>query len=147
MKFRGLNKLQPGTTILLILLFLEVVNCKAQSNTSTGADGPKISFESDTINYGTIPPKSDPDRTIKFTNTGTTPLIIESVVGDIVTPVKYPHEPIQPGQSAEIKVTYPTGRVGPFINFIAVTSNAPPHQKIIFVKGVVLPTEASTPAK
>ncbi len=139
MKFSGLNKNQLNIHLLFIILFLPVIYCKAQSNTRADSLGPMIQFESDTINYGTIPHNSDPYRTVKFTNKGSAPLLIENVMGDVVYPVKYPKTPVLPQQTEKIKVSYPTDRIGPFINFIVISCNGNPNQKMIFVKGRVLP--------
>jgi hypothetical protein len=139
MKLRKPNNFQLNISFLFIILFFQVIACKAQSSVSTDSLGPKIQFESDTINYGTIAHNSDPYRTIKFTNKGSAPLLIENVVGDVVYPVKYPKTPVLTEQTEEIKVSYPTDRIGPFINFIVVSCNGNPNQKMIFVKGKVIP--------
>jgi hypothetical protein len=142
MKFRGLNKLQPRRVVLLIIFILAVIACKAQFIPATDSLGPKLTLKHDTFDYGIVPRNSNPYRYVKFTNTGKEPLMI-SVFGDIVSPVKYPKEPIEPGRSGEIKIYYPTARIGPFMNFIAITSNTVPNQKIIYVKGWVLHTEST----
>lgn len=142
MKFRVPNKLHSRTLLLHILFILPIVYCKGQSTPAQDSLAAKITFQHDTFDYGIVPLNSNPYRYIRFSNTGKEPLLI-SVFGDVVHPVKYPTVPIQPGQSAEIKISYPTGRPGPFMNFIAVNSNATPHQKIIYVKGWVLHAEAS----
>jgi hypothetical protein len=146
MKFRGLNKLQSGKLVLLFLFILPIIYCKGQFNSSMDSLAPKITFQHDTLDYGIIPRNSNPFRYIKFSNTGKEPLLI-SVFGDVVIPVKYPKEPIGPRQSAEIKISYPTDKVGPFVNFIAINSNANPPQKIIYVKGWVLHAEAGASQK
>jgi hypothetical protein len=142
MKFRGLNKLHPGTLLLLIISILPAISCKGQFYSAPDSLGPKITVKHDTFDYGIIQRYSNPYRYIKFTNTGKEPLMI-SVFGDVVSPVKYPKTPIEPGQSGEIKIYYPTAKVGPFVNFIGINSNAFPRQKIIFVKGWVLHTETT----
>ncbi len=53
-----------------------------------------------------------------------------------------PTEPIQPGQSAEVKVHYATDRVGQFLKTVTVTSNAANSPKILVIKGNVLPDPA-----
>jgi len=146
MKFRGPNKLRCRYFLLLILFILPIIYCKGQSSSIQDSLAAKISLQHDTLDYGIIPRNSNPYRYIKFSNTGKEPLII-SVFGDVVTPVKYPKEPIGPGESAEIKISYPTDKVGPFVNFIAINSNANPPQKIIYVKGWVLHTEVDASKK
>jgi hypothetical protein len=128
------SKLKQGAQFLLILF--PVICCKGQATDSLAA---KILFEKDTIYYGTVPLNSNPYRILKFTNTGKEPLLIQQVMGDIVQAVEYPKYPVLAGQSGEIKVFYPTEKIGPFINFIAITSNVSSQPKIIFVKGNILP--------
>ena len=66
-------------------------------------DGPKMTFESTTVDYGTIDKDSDPIRYAKFTNTGTEPLIIKHAKGSCgCTVPTVPKEPIMPGESGEI---------------------------------------------
>jgi len=137
MRFRGLNKLQSRILQLLLVFIIPVISCHGQSNSAADNPGPKLTIAHDTIDYGIIPRNSNPYRYIKFTNTGNEPFIL-SVFGDVVVPVEYPHKPIQPGESGEIKISYPTNRVGPFMNFIGVNYNTNPTPKIIYVKGWVL---------
>jgi hypothetical protein len=146
MKFRGPNKLHPRRLLLLIIFILPVIYCKGQFIPAPDSLGPKIKCVHDTLDYGIIPRNSNPYRYIKFTNTGREPLMI-SVFGDVVSIVKYTREPILPGESGEIEIHYPTDKVGPFMNFIGINSNATPHQKIVYVKGWILHAEANTSQK
>ena len=105
-----------------------------------------MNFDKDTINYGTIAHNSDGYRYFKFTNTGKEPLIIKEAHGSCgCTIPTWPKEPIQPGQSSEIKVHYATDRVGGFIKTVTVTSNANPSSKVLYIKGNVLPDPTPAP--
>mgnify|MGYP002626399014 CR=1 FL=1 len=57
----------------------------APVNTSEPAtapvEGPKMTFETETIDYGTIVQGADPYRFFKFENTGTEPLVIKHAKG------------------------------------------------------------------
>jgi len=118
-------------------------------------NAPVMKFETDTINYGTLAHNADGYRYFKFTNTGKEPLIIKEAHGScgctVPTP---PTEPIQPGQTSQIKVHYATDRVGAFTKTVTVTSNANPGTKVLVIKGTILPdptpapgtTPATTPA-
>lgn len=100
---------------------------------------PQIEFETEVIDYGTIPHKADGVRFFRFKNTGDAPLIIESVKGSCgcTVPTK-PEEPIMPGDSGEIKVKYATNRVGRFTKTVTIVSNATEKPKVVRIKGEVL---------
>lgn len=117
----------------------------AQANTGAASQAPDpnapvMKFEHDTIDYGTIPHNSDGYRVFKFTNVGKEPLLISNARGSCgCTVPTAPTEPIQPGQSSEIKVHYATDRIGGFFKTVTLTSNANPPTKVLVIKGNVLP--------
>jgi len=134
--------------LLATMLFTGLVmggNLKAQQTASTDPNAPFIKFEKDTIDYGTIAHNADGYRYFRFVNTGREPLIISDAHGScgctIPTP---PKEPIQPGQTAEIKVHYATDRIGRFIKTVTVNSNASNSSKIVVIMGNVLPDPPAT---
>jgi len=106
-------------------------------------DGPVMSFESLTLDYGTIEYKGEPYRTLQFTNTGTEPLVIKSARGSCgCTTPEWPKEPIEPGASAEIKVRYATERVGNINKTVKITTNeVGENTHTIKVIGKILPKE------
>jgi len=85
-----------------------------------------IAFDTTHIEYGYLPQYTkDNKRIFKFTNTGTQPLVIESVqtsCGCLVA--SYPKHPILPNESGEIIAKYDTNRTGLFVKYITVNSNA-----------------------
>lgn len=104
----------------------------------TPVKGPKMTFEQETIDYGTIEQGSDPYRMFTFVNEGTEPLIISNARGSCgCTVPTYPKEPIMPGESAEIKVRYDTNRVGPFTKRVTLTTNEGENTRVLTIKGVV----------
>jgi hypothetical protein len=132
-----MKKLVLATGMVLCLAIAG--NIKAQS-APANPNAPVISFQKDTIDYGTIPHNADGYRAFAFTNTGKEPLIISETHGSCgCTIPTAPKESIQPGASAEIKVHYATDRVGQFIKTVTVTSNAANSPKILVIKGNVLP--------
>mgnify|MGYP001338238538 CR=1 FL=1 len=99
----------------------------------------KISFESETVNFGKIAKGSDGIRVFEFTNTGNVPLIISEVKSSCnCTVPKKPEGPIAPGMSNTIQVEYDTNRVGPIRKTITVYSNATEGIKALKIKGEVL---------
>lgn len=116
---------------------------------ATKADAPKVEgagmlFESETIDYGTIPHNADGKREFVFVNNGNKPLIITNATGSCgCTVPSYPKEPIAPGAKAVIGVKYATDRVGAFTKTVTVTSNAEGQaSKTLTIKGNVLGDDA-----
>ena len=125
---------------IAFILFLGAFTAVAQQEGATEtADGPEMSLESTTVDYGTIEKNSDPLRKVSFTNTGTEPLIIKHAKGSCgCTVPKWPKEPIMPGESSEIEVRYSTNRVGPINKTVRVTTNEEGKTHVLRVVGKVL---------
>ncbi|OBQ55805.1 DUF1573 domain-containing protein [Tamlana sp. s12] len=117
---------------LFTILFIGLISLSAQAQA-------KISFESDTIDYGTIEKGADGVRIFKFTNTGNEPLIISKVSSSCgCTIPKKPKDPILPGKTGEIEVKYDTNRVNPIRKTITVISNAETPTVALKIKGLVV---------
>jgi hypothetical protein len=114
------------------------VKAKAVDAQKVPAKGPKMVFEEETVDYGTIDQGSDPYRMFTFVNEGTEPLVISNARGSCgCTVPTFPKEPIMPGQTAEIKVRYDTNRVGPFTKRVTLTTNEGENTRVLTIKGVV----------
>lgn len=128
--------------ILLVVLFI-TSTLFAQGPNANGIklDSAKgiLTFEQETVDYGTIEQNSDGKREFTFTNTGNAPIIITKVKASCgcTVPTK-PQEPIMPGKSATIGVKYDTKRLGDFSKTITVTSNATEPVKKIRIKGNII---------
>ncbi|MFI5148339.1 MAG: DUF1573 domain-containing protein [Bacteroidia bacterium] len=127
--------------LAVCLLFLSAP-LKAQESVIESIDpnAPVMSFEKETIDFGTINQGADGVRTFKFKNTGHAPLIITEVKGECgctTLPDGWPKEPIKPGASGIIKVKYDTQRTGAFDKKVTITSNAKISSKQVSIKGVV----------
>lgn len=104
----------------------------------------KITFKTDTVDYGTVAKGSDGVRVFEFTNTGNAPLIITDVKSSCgCTVPKKPDGPIAPGASSSIEVKYDTNRIGPIRKTITVTSNASEPMVALKIKGEVKSDTAS----
>lgn len=113
-------------------------------------NAPEMTFETEVIDYGTIPQGADGKREFVFTNTGKEPLIITNAKGSCgCTVPTWPKEPIAPGEQAVIKVKYDTQRIGNFTKTVTVTSNAKNSPKVVRIKGIVTkkPATKTTPEK
>lgn len=101
-----------------------------------------ITFDSLSIDYGTINKGADGVRQFKFTNTGTSDLTIKQVRSSCgCTIPKKPEGAISPGASDIIEVKYDTNRVGPIRKTITVTSNASNEMVALKIKGEVIDPE------
>lgn len=123
------------TTFLLPLLIFVAFTAQGQT-TSNAAE---ISFEEKVFDYGTITKGADGNHTFTFTNTGNSPLVIESVKSSCgCTVPKKPEAPIAPGASGIIQVHYDTQRLGVFRKTITVTTNAGTNSVVALkIKGTV----------
>ena len=124
------------TTFILPLLIFVAFTAQGQT-TSNAAE---ISFEEKVFDYGTITKGADGNHTFTFTNTGNSPLIIESVKSSCgCTVPKKPEAPIAPGASGSIQVRYDTQRLGVFRKTITVTTNAGTNSVVALkIKGTVV---------
>lgn len=108
------------------------------------AQKPTIKFDIESYDFGEILEVKGPvSHSFKFTNTGTTPLVITQVQASCgcTTPTK-PQKPIRPGESDEITVTFnPAGRIGTFSKTITVSSNAEQANVMLRISGRVLERE------
>lgn len=143
---------------LLLSLFLLVglVTINAQNDVKkaleakeikvTNKEAPKsgaiMEFEAMDVDYGVIEKDSEPLRVLKFSNTGTEPLVIKNARGSCGCTVPiWPKEPIMPGEESQIEVRYATNRVGKFSKKITITTNEGGKPHVIKVHGKVLKPE------
>ena len=123
----------------LFLLTLSLSNSFAQSTEAVGPpmDGPKIEFEQETIDFGTLPHKGNASASFVVWNRGTADLVISSCKGSCGCTVPVcPTTAIKPGESAKIPVTYDSNRIGYFTKNVTVSSNAINEpNKMLTIKG------------
>ena len=102
------------------------------------AQGPAMTFDVTTVDYGTIDKGSEPLRKFAFTNTGSEPLIIKTAKGSCgCTVPTYPKEPIMPGETSVIEVRYDTNRIGKFNKTVTLTTNEETATHQLTIKGEV----------
>lgn len=128
---------------LLGLMLLIAGAAKAQD--AKTQSGPEIEFEKTVHDYGDVPFNGNGECEFRFTNTGTEPLLVQKPKSSCgCTIPSWPQEPVLPGESDVIKVTYKTNRAGNFNKTVTVTSNALKNSTVVLrIKGRVLdqPTE------
>lgn len=138
--------------ITLLVVFFAAITLQAQ-NEKTPEVSPntaEFSFETEMHDFGTIKNGGNGVYEFKFTNAGKEPLIITNAQGSCgCTVPTWPHEPVKPGESSKIKVSYDTKRPGPFTKTVTITANAKNSPKVLTIKGVVEDAvkEQTTPFK
>ena len=123
--------------LLGIMLFMARA---AKAQDAKTQSGPEIEFEKTVHDYGDVPYNGNGECEFRFTNTGDAPLLIQKPKSSCgCTVPSWPSEPILPGKSEVIKVTYRTSRCGSFNKTVTVTSNAIKNPTVVLrIKGRVL---------
>lgn len=131
---------------LAIILFLSV----AVNNTVVAQGKAKIVFDQMEHDFGSFK-EDDGLQTTTFTykNEGTVPLILNNVRPSCgCTTPKWTREPVAPGGSGEIQVTYnPRNRPGAFDKTVMVQSNAENPTVVLKITGKVEPREKTLAEK
>ena len=104
------------------------------------ASGAAITFKEKSIDFGDITQGDKVSHTFELTNSGKAPLIISNVAATCgCTVPSWPKEPIAPGASAEIKVSFNSaGKMGKQNSVVRIYSNASePIEKISLISNVL----------
>ncbi len=122
------------------MLILGVTVSAAARNTAD--EEAEITFETTTHDFGTFSETSPKVTcTFSFKNTGDAPLVIHQAIASCgCTVPQYPKQPIQPGESGEITVTYNgAGKIpGHFKKSITIRTNGKNEMTRLFIEGVML---------
>jgi hypothetical protein len=142
--------------VSMILLVFGSLSLLAQEPAQpVNPNAPDISFDKVVHDYGTVVQGGDGTCEFKFTNTGKEPLILSRPISSCgCTVPTWPQEPILPGKSDVIKVTYNTNNIGPINKTVTVNSNAKTSRVMLSIKGQVvakpataLPEKQAAPAE
>ncbi|WP_439880958.1 DUF1573 domain-containing protein [Pontibacter sp. MBLB2868] len=116
-------------------------NVAATEEVVAPENAPVIAFAETTYDFGTIKQGEVVEHTFQFTNTGKSPLIIESASASCgCTVPEPPKEPIAPGETGNIKVQFnSTGKVGQQSPTVTVRANTVPNITQVSLKGTVEP--------
>jgi len=92
--------------------------------------------------FGKIPDTAPVETSFVITNDGDEPLLITNAQGSCgCTVPEYPKDPIPPGESRDMKVSFnPTGKEGVNNKTVTITANTEPATTIIYVKSDVQKT-------
>lgn len=132
------------TTILLLALIscdqksreTKNLNTSAIETDQTSNKEPIISFDKKTWDFGTITDGEVVEHTFRFTNTGTSNLVISSASASCgCTIPNWPKEPIAPGEKGEIKVEFNSnGKKDMVTKDITILANTNPVKTILQIK-------------
>jgi hypothetical protein len=140
--------------ILSLIVILGLVSCETKNdnlstslvNNPSSADGvksgsnaPAIRFETTEYDFGKVLQGEQVSHTFKFKNVGDAPLIISSIEKTCgCTTPDFSSQPIKPGESGKITVTYDSkGHKGFQNKRLIVKANTNPSETILRIKAQV----------
>ncbi|MBN1789876.1 MAG: DUF1573 domain-containing protein [Bacteroidales bacterium] len=127
---------------LAVMLFGFSNNLNAQDSRKPVSG---MAWTSTTIDFGKIEQGKPVAAEFEFQNPTMVPLIISSVRPTCgCTIADYPKEPVQPGKSGKISVTFNAAASGVFTKSIIVTTNAQEGNTALVIKGEVVRKERAT---
>lgn len=126
-------------TLFLSFLVIATSSMMAQAKDE---NKPEMTFEKTEHDFGSFKESDGPMTCVfKFTNTGKGMLVIHQAIATCGCTVPiYPKEPIKPGESGEIKVTYngKGRRAGEFEKNITIRANTKEQIHRLKVKGSMI---------
>jgi uncharacterized repeat protein (TIGR01451 family) len=109
--------------VVILGLFASAYGQQATSK----SNGPVITFDKSTHDFGEIYQGDKVEYTYKFTNTGNEPLLITSVNVQCgcTTPKGWPRDPVAPGAKGELTIAFNSaGKLGLQNKVVTLVSNA-----------------------
>ncbi|WP_158861033.1 DUF1573 domain-containing protein [Lunatibacter salilacus] len=122
---------------LVVMSLAVVLTVQAQEKS---ADGPMIAFVESSKDFGNIAQGDKVEHVFKFENKGKAPLVISNVAATCgCTVPAWPKEPIAPGESGVIKVSFNSaGKMGKQNSVVRIYSNASePIEKVSLISNVL----------
>ena len=112
--------------LLLVCVVALASSSFAQEKKAEQKNGPVITWEKKTHDFGNIVQGDKVEHTFYFTNTGNEPLIISNVqVSCGCTTPKWPRDPVPPGGQAQVTVGFNSaGKMGMQNKPVTLVSNA-----------------------
>lgn len=128
--------------ISLGIVLAAVVSVASLAVFAAGNDKGSMKFEETTHDFGNV--KEDGGAVtceFPFVNDGKANLVVISATAECgCTKPSFPKQPVAPGKSGKITVTYnPIGRPGAFSKVITVKTNGKPSKVRLKIRGSVIP--------
>lgn len=130
--------------IILLFVLILIDSSSYGQDTAVSQTGPVITWENTAYDFGDLKQGDRVENTFRFTNTGTTPLIITNVevTCGCTTPKGWPKDPILPGGKGELTVAFNSvGKYGRQNKVVKVISNSVGKQNQIMFTANVLTKE------
>jgi len=138
-----MKKLSVITLASFFLTLFIQLNAFSQVTPQASTSGARITFAEKSHDFGDIKEGDKVNYTFKFTNTGTTPLIVSKVETTCgCTATNWTKDPVKPGDSGEIAATFnSTGKKGAQRKVITIYSNAiNAKETVAIVSNVLTPS-------
>lgn len=140
-------KLHIPFSLAFLCSFLFSVSLIAQDLATPLSEVPttKITFDETEYDFGTVVTGEQVSQIYTFKNTGDEPLILTNAKGSCgCTVPRWPREPIAPGETASIEVSFNSeNKRGKRNQKVTITSNTNPAQTFLYLKGTVVVEEAT----
>ncbi len=105
-------------------------------------NGPIAKYDKTVFDFGTLTQNQPGTAVFNLTNDGKEPLIISAARASCgCTNLNYAKDPILPGKSTTISVTYNAAAMGSFSKTITVNTNADEQPVVLQIKGIVQPVK------
>lgn len=129
--------------LTVAILFILTLGAHAQDAEllAPNPPGPFIKFTEDSHDFGEIEQGETVAYTFEFSNTGDAPVVISNVLTTCgCTASSWPREPILPGASSKIEVSFnSTGKIGHQNKVITIMSNATNNPERVKIVTNILP--------
>lgn len=140
-----IKAISAGLCMVIALAACNQTTQKAEAGNTTvaapvdSANAPAMKFETEAHDFGKIKQGDKVTYEYKYTNTGKSPLIIKEAFATCgCTTPEVSKEPIQPGQTSTVKVTFNSaGKSGLQDKLITVVANTVPAENRVHLTGEV----------
>ena len=137
-----MKRVQIFVSMAIVILCVGIIGyvflCPEEDYARYTAPPTSVRFEKDSLNLGTVAYDSEHKVVYRFTNTGTTPLLIHDVRPSCgCISVEWSKRPVVPGGMGEIKATFKSNSLGIFLKTIDVLCNIPESSVKLKLKGNV----------
>lgn len=125
--------------LMLVVSFFWILTLSLSAQNQVPAKTDSLIFAKTVHDYGTIKQGANGDCEFTFTNKGKEPIVLNNVRSSCgCTVPQWPREPILPGKSGSIKVTYDTKRMGPINKSVTVLSDAANSSVVLMITGNIV---------
>jgi hypothetical protein len=120
-------------------------NTMETSKSPANGKFPTMEFENSEHDFGVIGAEKKVSYTFNFKNTGAADLLISNAVGSCgCTVPEYPKEPVKPGESGKIQVSFnPSGKNGNQQKSVTISANTQTGKELLIIKASITPNADS----